>query len=308
MRWVCTVVVMAACATRSPCSRSCGDNSNAAALQDEACTDWATHHCKRLETCAPISVSIDYGDRDTCIVRNKLVCASALQARGTGATPSTVKACALAQDSASCDDIVVGRAPEACHVSGLLGPGAACGDSSQCAGPRAYCRMTADATCGGCASLGDVGAACDSARDCQYGLVCYFTCLRPVVEGDMCDGMLRQCPETLICLDYKCVAPARQRAPCSPNADQCDHDHGFFCHPEEKVCAPYAVADVGALCSGGTICKRGACLPDETTDTSRCVASVPDGANCDATHGPTCLAPAKCVNGQCRLPKAAACL
>jgi hypothetical protein len=307
-RWVLAVVALAACASPGRCSRSCGERNASKALGDEACAQWATHYCKRLESCAPISVSIDYGNVEDCIARNRPVCASALQAQATGATASTMTSCALAYDSASCDDVVVGKTPQACHAPGLLGAGAPCGDGSQCAGPQAYCRIAADETCGACAPLGDVGAACDSARDCRYGLVCYFSCLRPVPKGDTCDGMLRQCPETLVCLNYRCVDPAPRDAPCAPNADHCDHDRGLFCDPEEKVCSPYAVADVGAACGAGTICKRGACVPDETTAVSRCVASVPDGASCDAIHGPTCLAPSKCVSGQCRAPRATTCL
>jgi hypothetical protein len=308
VRWACLLVAVAACAILDSCSRSCGEDNASTALAGEACADWATHYCRRLESCAPISVSIEYGDVEACVSRSKLVCASALRARATGATPRTIKSCALAQDSVNCDDVVVGKPPESCHVPGLLSAGAACGDSSQCAGPHSYCRTNVDNTCGTCAPLGEVGAGCDSARDCQYGLVCYFTCMRPVAKGEMCDGMLRQCPETLICLNYKCVAPGELRAPCEPNADHCDHDHGLYCDPQQKVCLQFAVADVGGPCTAGTICKRGACLPDDTTGASKCIASAPDGANCDARHGPTCLAPAKCVNGQCRLPKAEACL
>ena len=304
-RWVLMVVALAACATRGTCS---GERNTSAELDNEACEDWATHFCKRLEFCAPVSVSIDYGDVETCVARNKPACASALRGRGTGANPTTVKACALAYDSANCDDVVVGKPPQACHVAGALGGGAACGDGSQCSGPNAYCRIAPNETCGVCAPLGDVGAGCDSARDCGYALVCYFSCLRPVAKGEACDGMLKQCPETLVCLNYRCVAPAQRGAPCEPNGDHCDHDHGLFCDSEEKVCVPYSVASVGAACGPGTICKRGACIPDDSTAASRCVASAPDGANCDAVRGPPCSAPAKCVRGKCQAPQASTCL
>lgn len=307
MRGVYIVVVLAACTTRSPCSRSCAERSPAPALRDEACRDWATHHCKRLEFCAPLSVSLDYGDLDTCVDRNKQVCASALRAPATGATPNTMAACALAFDSASCDDVVVGRPPKSCHDPGALGLGAACGDDSQCSGVDAFCRVAPDDTCGACSVRGDVGAACDSARDCQYGLVCYFTCMRPVGPGDMCDGMLKQCPETMVCFNYKCIVPAQRGASCEPNADHCDHDHGLFCDPEEKICLPYKVAGIGAPCGTGIVCGRGTCVPDEGTETSHCVQNLPDGSRCDRTRGPACLGPAKCVNGQCRVPQADRC-
>jgi hypothetical protein len=307
-RWGYIVVALAACTTPSPCSRSCSQRSSATGLGDGACADWAARYCKRLESCAPLSISIDYGDVDACIVRNQPVCASTLRARATGATPATMAACALAYDSASCDDVVVGNPPEACHVPGALALGAACGDGSQCSGADAYCRVAADDTCGACSLRGDVGAACDSARDCRYGLVCYFTCMHPVAQGDMCDGMLKQCPETMVCLNYKCVVPAQREAACQPNADPCDHDHGLYCDPEAKVCSPYKVADFGAPCGAGTVCGRGTCLPDDATGTSRCLASVAEGSRCDATHGPACLGPAKCVNGQCRAPRAETCM
>lgn len=294
--WVWATIALAACSSRA----SCGHRA-ASASAEQACTDWATRYCDRLTFCAPVSVQIDYGDVTQCIARSKPVCAAALKARGTGANPSNLATCAQAYASASCDDVVVAKPPEACNVAGSRASGTACGDDAQCSGPSGYCRIAADQNCGTCATLGPIGAACDSARDCQYGLVCFFTCMAPVAQGAACDGMTRQCPETLVCFNYTCSAHAQRGETCDPHADNCDRDHGLFCHPLEKVCSPYAMADVGGPCGTGTICKAGSCA------TSTCVANAADGASCDARFGPVCSAPARCVNGHCQVPDPSDC-
>jgi hypothetical protein len=136
-------------------------------------------------------------------------------------------------------------------------------------------------------------------------LVCFFTCMEPVAEGAACDGMKRQCPETLVCFNYKCSPPARQGAACNPNADNCERDRGFFCESQKKVCTPYAMAGVGSACNGGIICKAGQCA--DAPAMSKCVANANDGAQCDTRKGPGCSAPARCVAGLCKLPDPASC-
>jgi hypothetical protein len=306
-RWVWTTIALAACTSKTAGCSACIGRGAVSEGADDACTEWATHSCNRLELCAPVTIQIDYGGVASCIARSKTACSSVLQARGTGATPSTLRACAQAYDSASCDEVVVGKPPEVCNVAGALSPGTACFDNSQCAGPKAYCRMAADELCGMCAALGPPGAACDSARDCQYGLVCFFTCMAPVAKGAPCDGMTRQCPETLVCYNYTCVSPGQTGEPCDPQADNCDHDHGLFCDAKQKRCSRFEVADVGAVCGVGTVCKAGTCVADEATQTSVCVANATDGSSCDAKRGPACTAPARCADGTCQQLNATAC-
>jgi hypothetical protein len=294
-------IILAACSGRSPCA---GAGDSGVSL---ACADWATHYCNRLETCAPLAVEIGYGDVAQCVERNKPVCSAALKAGGTGQTPSRIESCAQAYDSAGCEEVVVAKPPLSCKVPGALPVGAWCGDDSQCSGQNAYCRMANDETCGTCSVLGPVGAGCYSDRDCEHGLVCYFTCMAPVALGEACDGMTRQCPATLVCFDYTCRAPALVDATCDPRADNCDRDHGLFCDAQTKRCSHYAVADVGASCGTGITCKAGSCATDSTTQKSTCVANAADGAPCDTTAGPACMAPARCVDGACRVPDAARC-
>jgi hypothetical protein len=327
-------VVAAACSQRGGCAAATRASAPDARAE-EACATWASHHCRRLEACAPVSLAAGYGDLAACVSRQTDVCRSALQAPGTGATPATVEACARAYDTASCEEIDVGRAPPGCATSGSLQAGAACGDDSQCAGAddpaprpggglaadtggaaeaaaargsrRRYCQMAADEACGTCAAVGGAGDACDSDRDCEHGLVCYFTCLEPVAEGQPCDGMTRQCAQTLVCLDYRCVRPGAEGAPCTPRADSCDHDEGLFCDLESAKCAHYLVAAPGSPCGAGTLCRAGSCPPGDGTQTSRCVANAADGARCDAADGPFCTPPARCVDGQCVPPRPAGC-
>jgi hypothetical protein len=306
-RWIWTAVALAACTGRTTGCSACIGHGAVSAGADEACTDWATRSCNRLTFCAPVSVQSDYGAVATCIARNKTACVLALQAPGTRADANTIRTCAQAYDSASCDDVVVAKPPEQCNVPGALPAGAACFDNGQCAGQGAYCRRAPDQMCGVCATLGPPGAACDSARDCQYGLVCFFTCTVPVAKGGACDGMKRQCAETLVCFNYVCVAPAEAGEPCEPQADNCDHDHGVFCDVEQKRCAGFAVAEPGAICGIGTVCRAGTCMADEATQTSKCVANATDGSRCDSKLGPACTAPARCIDGTCQQPIASAC-
>jgi hypothetical protein len=299
-RWAWQVIGLAACSVRSPC----GAPSTGA---DRVCTEWATHYCNRLESCAPLSVQVGYGDVAGCIERSKPLCSSALRADGTGQTTGRMESCALAYDSAGCEEVVVGKAPLRCGVPGSLPVGAECGDDSQCSGPNGYCRIANDETCGACAVLGPVGAGCYSDRDCEHGLVCYFTCMAPVAAGAACDGMKRQCPATLMCFDYTCRAPAAPGATCDPRADTCDRDHGLFCDPQAKRCTPYTVAEVGVPCGFATICRKGTCATDPATQQATCVSNAADGARCDVAAGPFCTAPARCVDGACKLPDAASC-
>ncbi len=301
--WAAWIIIgVASCSVRSPCIGS-GASSDA----DRACADWANHYCNRLESCAPLSVQIAYGDVARCIERSKPVCASALGAIGTGQSPDRVESCAQSYDSASCDEVVVAKPPLACEVPGLLPNGAPCGDDSQCSGPKGYCRMANDATCGTCAVLGPPGAGCYGDRDCEHGLVCYFTCMAPVALGAECDGMRRQCPATLVCLNYACHLPSPAGAPCDPRGDACDRDRGLFCDPQTRSCSPYTLAEVGAPCGAGMACRAGSCATNPSTQKATCVANAADGAACDATSGPSCMAPARCVDGKCKVPDATRC-
>jgi hypothetical protein len=295
------ILLLVACANRSSCSGR-GGASNATGPELAACTAWATHYCDRLAACAPVSLAVDYGDEASCVDRGRPACLSALRAPSTGATPSTVTACAQAYETASCEDVVVGRPPPACRVAGSLPTGAACGDDWQCAAANGagHCKMAPDEGCGTCAVLGGPRDSCDSDRDCQYGLVCYFTCMAPVAAGEACDGMTRQCQQTLICLDYMCSRPYQAGAACSARADPCDRDHGLYCDPEKKVCSPYAAAEVGAPCGSGILCRASTCMTDDPTETARCVAAADDGARCDPQNGRPCRAPARCQDGVCR--------
>jgi hypothetical protein len=304
MHWPWALIAFAACSGRSPCSGS----SNASGGAEQACVDWATRYCARLEACAPLSVQVGYGDVAQCIARNEPVCSSVLAAQGTGHTPASMEACALAYDSAACDEVVVGKPPASCNVAGSLPQGAPCGDSSQCSAESSYCRIGDDRACGLCSPRGSTGSACDSDRDCDYGLVCYFTCMPPVSLGARCDGMTRQCPSTLICLDYTCSPTAQEGAPCDPRADACDRDHGLYCDPQARICSHFTVSEVGGPCGAGTACRAGFCVPNDRSETWTCAQNAADGSRCDRVFGPQCLAPARCVDSICVLPAAAHCL
>jgi hypothetical protein len=302
-KWAAVVVALASCSARHGCL------GRAAGGAQAACSRWANAYCGRLATCAPVSIEAEYGDLPVCVQRNEAGCLAALDAKGTGETAASLDACARSYPSATCEDVVVGRPPRECRVSGALPARTPCAVDAQCSSVKgpSYCRVAADERCGQCATLGGVGDGCDSDRDCQEGLVCYFTCMAPVSAGQPCDGMTRQCPQTLVCYDYQCVEPGRLGDACQPRADRCDHDHGFFCDPQTSRCADYKTAGPGAACGAGVLCRGGSCVGGDEGEPSRCVANAADGAACDPVRGPSCTAPARCVANVCRQPDATAC-
>jgi hypothetical protein len=72
------------------------------------------------------------------------------------------------------------------------------------------------------------------------------------------------------------------------------------------VCTPVVYAKVGEAC-GITGMMYAVCTASADCKMQKCVAPATDGAPCDATNGPGCLAPAKCVGGLCKLEDPAAC-
>jgi len=285
----------------------CGSSVSA----DQACTDAATALCTQLQNCEGPVVTIGYGDLATCQARAKLSCTPALMAPGTSQTPEHLDGCAKAAAAVSCGQLFSRDTPDACKPkSGTLADGRGCGDDPQCA--NSYCKKSANEVCGVCSARAAAGAACDGNDDCDYKLVCAMgLCVAPGAVGASCDDG-HPCVTPNVCSASLCAAPVGAGMACDPVIKNCDGTQGLYCDPQTRLCKPAGFAEPGGscgvvnggyvACSGGGHCKLGVGSLMGT-----CLAPAADGAACDPTTGPDCLAPAQCVSSVCKLPNAASC-
>jgi hypothetical protein len=291
------------------CSSSNGGSSVSA---DQAATDVASSFCNKYNSCAAPFVQITYGDMATCQARFKLSVAPSLAANGTGATSAQYESCSKDLSAASCDDVLSRNLPQSCQtIAGTLANGAACGEDSQCTGK--YCNIGTNSTCGACSTLAAAGGTCTTDSGCAYGLACNGgLCSADASAGATCDTT-HVCKATLACVNGTCATPLEAGAACpAVGGPGCDTLKGLYCNTS-KVCASYAFANAGqpcglvsassyAVCAGGGFCKGAAGLTPGT-----CEATAADGAACDAVAGPTCMSPATCTSGVCKITDPSSC-
>jgi hypothetical protein len=291
------------------CSSSNGGSS---VSDDQAATDVASSFCNKYNSCAAPFVQITYGDMATCQARFKLSVAPSLAANGTGATSAQYESCSKDLSAASCDDVLSRNLPQSCQtVAGTLANGAACGEDSQCTGK--FCNTGTNQTCGACSTLAAAGGTCTSDNGCDYGLACNGgVCSAYASAGATCDTT-HVCKTTLACLNGTCATSLEAGATCAAvGGPGCDTLKGLYCNLS-KVCATYAFASAGQPCgivngSTYTACAAGGFCKGATGLTAgTCVATAADGAACDATAGPTCLAPAVCTGGVCKITDPSSC-
>lgn len=285
---------------------------------DVACQRLAEADCSRANACSKIYVDVLYGDVDTCTTRLKAACLRVLGAPGVHETPSMAAACASDIATLSCDDLYAKNLPASCDVPpGDAANGAACGDDEQCA--SSFCAWPGGATCGTCAAARKIGDDCVSG-ECGRTLACVSgKCQKAGKLGDSCDSKSNPCVADLSCFGGTCVAAASAGAACDANEKTnpaCDQAAGLFCNPGTHVCQKLGEAKAGEACgadfAAGTfsVCTAGAvCRTTSGTLSGTCVAPAADGAECnsDASIGPECLSPARCVGTVCKLPDPAAC-
>jgi hypothetical protein len=175
-----------------------------------------------------------------------------------------------------------------------------------------YCKKPPTDVCGVCSARAAAGAACDTDADCAYKLVCGAqVCVAPGAVGDSCDAS-HPCAVPTVCKASQCTAPMGAGMTCDPVIKDCDATQGLYCGTTTRVCALASFAAAGepcglvngayTACAGGGHCRLGA-----GTVMGTCLAPAADGAACDTTTGPNCMAPAQCVSSVCKLPNAASC-
>lgn len=305
---------------------------------DQACQDVANARCARRQACSNgSSVTRAYGDLATCVAREKLVCSDALAARGTGQSAASQEKCASAIAAQSCSDFFLGNPPAVCVATGAFSNASSCAFNSQCS--TSYCTNDKNAACGSCGQAPVAGSDCGTST-CARGLSCITTtsatgssqtCVAEGPQGAACNRNA-PCAPGLTCVGItltasgSCmVAATAAGAACDPTAKTgagCDRNQGLWCNPQSKSCTAITYVGSGQPCGEGTDgnvsdCSAGAGCYGATfgmmPTLGVCKAPAADGATCDITNGPPCLAPARCVTamgstaGTCMVPDASKC-
>lgn len=277
-----------------------------------ACQKLASATCNKINSCASVLLSTSYGDVATCTTRYQAACVRAQTVTGTQISASQISACADATSGSSCAALQDPTPPDACKPPpGTLADGVACGEDHQCVG--AYCKKGPGSSCGVCSKRVAAGESCTQEDDCDHGLACAVqTCVTYVEVGAACDKD-KPCRSPASCVNGACAKPLGAGVACGSTAGNCDALAGLFCNSATKVCEKVVVAKDGESCgllsSGITVCHAsGKCKPAGAGSTQgTCLAAAKDGEACDVMQGPSCLPPASCVGGVCKLDDPAAC-
>ncbi len=262
----------------------------------QACLDRAYAYCTQLETCSTTAIEYRFGNVQTCKKLIAGVCELANGAASTGATVAGTEACAAAESSWVCSDIIYTQnVPPACaSVPGELASGAACTVNAQC--QAMWCSRPAGQSCGVCAPPPKAGDPCDNGA-CLAPLTCSSTtstCVAYVEVGGQCGNGSSPCDSGLSCVAGICQAGATMvNAPCVPAGPGCDQFAGLSCNVQTQTCKTLAlippggacgvVADQPTLCAVGA-CIRGTCVPYGTT-----------GEACEIASGLGCAENLHCI-------------
>ncbi len=277
---------------------ACSSGSGSASGGGGACADYVNALREGAQSCGKYNVA---PGRDAELsARLEQECTAALNAPGTGITPSLLAQCAgkvraACGDDDSCDDIV---------ITGSLADGAPCGADAQCAGGdcKTVSTSASASRCGTCASRAAIGAACGGSNPgCVKGATCDTgTCVERVVlaEGDVCYDPAKpssspaSCGDGLACkiegapsTQVKCTTRAAAGAKCTSESDCLS----------ELVCLGGTCAvpgPPGTACTSSSQCANGAC----STASKTCVAIqwVAAGGACDNTER-------RCARGSCAM-------
>lgn len=272
----------------------------------KACDDFSKTLCEKLNGCASAFLKIIYGDVATCTDRLKVSCLDGAMAMDTGLNQAAVDTCLTAAKAASCTDIIY-RQVAACDWKGKRANGQICGTGEQCT--SGYCK-TNDSACGTCGDHVGAGATCKVDDDCQPGFVCSADthCVKPGEGGSVCTAT-QPCKLGFYCRGTSCVEQAQSAGLDCQDAEGCSLLQGLVCNTRVGKCQTLLFAGAGNVCGfmGNTVtaCTAGSNCQNNGQLTGVCGATAKDGASCSATV--PCLPPARCINGNCRLPNSRSC-
>lgn len=268
---------------------------------EQACTNYATAYCNRLNTCMPFTMSIFHGDVSRCIERSKLICLPPLSLATTGSTPQKINDCVPMLMSATCSALRTGTA--GCKFTGSQASGTACGSNTQC--QSGYCKLSTS-MCGVCAAKSINGNPCSGIENCLDGSACINgLCAAKKSLGGACQTTAA-CGDLLYCKGGMCTTVATTAgASCDLNdSDSCDYFSGLYCNDQAK-CQQIQLVGAGAMC-GVLTGNYASCTASGSCKTNggfmgTCVAVVADGQACNTNNDLNCLDPASCEAGVCKL-------
>jgi hypothetical protein len=292
----------------------------------DGCTAFATAICDKRDRCSPgFALVHQFGGLETCVNRTALVCLATSQILNTGETAEQRDQCTLEYPSLSCpafeDDDLAG----ACATPAGPGPiGSPCGVASEC--QTGYCAVTVTSVCATCQPIPKIGDPCRANFECGHALICVIpsgmtsgTCTARVPVDGPCLTGVAPCGSGLSCVGENtstgdmgtCEPAGVENDMCDvlkQDLPACDNSRGLSCLPAGmgRTCQPMTLVGPGEMCGPMGVmftsfqqCTAGAlCRKDHLTDKNGiCVAPAGDGEPCDsdATIGPPCLDPARCV-------------
>ena len=285
----------------------------------EACSMLGQTECAKRQSCSNgANIKRVFGDMNTCVARETLLCTDALHAPGTGNSPALIQTCIADYAGLACNDYFDGKFPASCTPAGSVATGQPCGFNGQC--QTAYCGSLAHAICGSCAPSPVPGDSCASSA-CDHGQTCVdstMTCEANGILNSPCGGGV-QCGSGLQCSTPSTTvddagtggtcqhAISQVGAACGGSMPGCDGSLGLYCGGTNgsKMCLATLFATDGQPCGAlssttFTQCLAGSCFSSTGTvsgagATGTCKADVTEGAACDYMLGPFCQMPSRCV-------------
>ena len=249
----------------------------------KACADTAAAVCAKISSCSAFGLGAVYGDLSTCKTRYAISCMATFSGTGTHHTPATTETCANSIGALDCASFLALNYGAACApIPGDLANAAACGDDSQCS--STFCARPTGSQCGTCAATTSAGSPCVNGA-CSTGTTC------PTGAAN-------------------CIAPVAGKVNdvCTYQA-QCDLAQGVGCNTTSSKCMALMLSTDGTCGLNGAspfkVCPgTGTC---SNVLGGNCASAAVDGTACDATNGPSCLPPARCVGSICTLPDPTKC-
>jgi hypothetical protein len=221
-------------------------------------------------------------------------------------TIAGLQSCATALSQLSCAELMASApAISDCRFQGTRATGAVCLAGSQCA--TGYCN-TPDYTCGICAEVPVLGAACNTDQQCAPGQACAAAdhCYTPQRNLGPCSDA-EPCDYAHTCVNGTCQANAPSfGSACDPAVGNPWCVTGLVCNTSSHRCVTRMIAEPGQTCgwSGSSTWFECAYLSGCPSNGTACPPRPVAGSACDEANGQYCDSPDKCMGGVCVAPPA----
>lgn len=266
----------------------------------------AQAYCDKLFTCLPVDAKPLWADVAACKARIEAKLSLVVKASGVTLDDAGATACATTYSTGTCTglrDLGLGVSPieplKPCKVKGSLAIGTACGTGAQCV--SGFCNGF-EGNCGKCTALIAENAQCGGGTECERGLRCSNTCVKPATENQACGGANPPCTGELECINSICTKHVDPSGACigAENNPTCSDKLGYYCLLDDGgtngTCTALPFASATASCAYPTKCANSACVGNT------CTAYIADGQTCPTGEGPNlCQAPGRCLSGTCGL-------